>query len=75
MVIIMSTQSYPSLAPSVTEGPSRPLVPWLKPIGRIRAVVQRRRELRHLIDMNDRLLADVGITSEQVDAARKVYWI
>jgi uncharacterized protein YjiS (DUF1127 family) len=28
-----------------------------------------------LVALNDRLLADIGITREQVDAARKAYWI
>ena len=76
----MCTQSaatYPSSTPSVADGTSLTglIRRWLNGVEQIRSVLRRRRELRHLIDLNDRLLADLGITREQVDTARKIYWI
>jgi uncharacterized protein YjiS (DUF1127 family) len=78
--MIMSTQSveaYPSTAPRVAYGlpVSGILGWWLKAVERIRGRIRRRRELRDLVALNDRLLADIGITREQADAARKAYWI
>ena len=78
--MILSTQSaegYLSSAPTVADGPqaSGILEWWLKAIERIRSRSHRRRELRDLVALNDRLLADIGITREQADAARKVYCI
>lgn len=79
-VMIMSAQSveaYPSSAPRVADGPpvSGMLGWWLKAIERIRGRIRRRRELRDLVALNDRLLADIGITREQAEAARKAYGI
>ena len=79
-VMIMSTQyveAYPASAPSVADGSpvSGVLGWWLKAIERIRGRMRRRRELKDLVALNDRLLADIGITREQADAARKAYWI
>lgn len=71
--MIMSTQSlevYSSSAGNAADGPR-----WLKAIERIRGGIRRRRQLMDLVALNDRLLADIGITREQVDAARKAYWI
>jgi uncharacterized protein YjiS (DUF1127 family) len=78
--MIMSTQSleaYPSTVPSVAYGlpVSGILGWWLKAVERIRGRIRRRRELRDLVVLNDRLLADIGITREQADAATKAYWI
>ncbi len=78
-VMIMSTQSleaYPSSAPSAADDlpASGALGRWLKAIERIRSRIRRRRELTDLVTLNDRLLADIGITREQADAARKAYW-
>ena len=79
-VMIMSTQSleaYPSSAPRAADGPPVSGIPgwWLKAIDRTRSGLRQRRELRDLVALNDRLLADIGITREQADAARKAYWI
>jgi uncharacterized protein YjiS (DUF1127 family) len=79
-VMIMSTQTvepYPSTAPSVADGlPAfRILGWWLKEVERIRGQLRRRPGLRDLVALNDRLLADIGITRKQADAARKAYWI
>jgi uncharacterized protein YjiS (DUF1127 family) len=78
--MIMSTQSledYSSYAGTAADGPTNvPLFRrWLKAIERIRGGIRRRRQLMGLVALNDRLLADIGITREQVDAARKAYWI
>ena len=78
--MIMSTQSleaYPLFAPSAADGPpvSGILGWWAKAIERIRGRIRRRRELSDLVALNDRLLADIGITRDQVDAARKACWI
>jgi uncharacterized protein YjiS (DUF1127 family) len=78
-VMIMSTQSveaYPSSTPSAADGPpvSGVLGWWLKVNERIRSRMQKRRELRDLVALNDRLLADIGITREQAEAARKANW-
>jgi uncharacterized protein YjiS (DUF1127 family) len=77
--MIMSAQSveaYSSSAPSVADGPPVSGIPgwWLKAIDRIRSRNGQRRELRDLVALNDRLLADIGITREQADAARRAYW-
>jgi uncharacterized protein YjiS (DUF1127 family) len=77
--MIMSAQSveaYSSSAPSVADGPPVSGIPgwWLKAIDRIRSRIRQRRELRDLVALNDRLLADIGITREQAEAARKAYW-
>ena len=79
-VMIMSTQTleaFPSSAPRVADGPRAfgILGWWLKAIDRIRGRIRRSRELTELVALNDRLLADIGITREQADAARKAYWI
>ena len=79
-VMIMSTQTleaFPSSAPSAADGPRAfgILGWWMKAIDRIRGRIRRRRELTDLVALNDRLLADIGITREQADAARKAYWI
>jgi uncharacterized protein YjiS (DUF1127 family) len=79
-VMIMSTQTleaFPSSAPTVTDGPRvfGILEWWLKAIDRIRGRIRRRRELTGLVALDDRLLADIGITREQADAARKAFWI
>ena len=77
--MIMSTHSveaYPSSAPSVADGPHFGILGWwLKAIQLIRGRIRRRRELRDLVALNDRLLADIGLAREQADAARKAYWI
>jgi uncharacterized protein YjiS (DUF1127 family) len=78
--MIMSTQSakgYLSFVPTVASGPqaSGKLQWWLKSVERICTQIHRRRELRDLVALNDRLLADIGITREQADAARKAYWL
>jgi len=77
--MIMSTQSieaYPSSAARVADGPPVSGIPgwWLKVIDRIRSRNRQRRELRDLVALNDRLLADIGITREQAEAARKACW-
>jgi uncharacterized protein YjiS (DUF1127 family) len=78
-VMIMSTQSveaYPSTALCVADGPPVSGIPrwWLKEVERIRGRIRRRRELRDLDALNDRLLADIGITREQAEAARNAHW-
>ena len=79
-VMIMSTQSleaYPSSVPRVADGPPVSGISgwWLKAIERIRSGNRRRRELRDLVALSDRLLADIGVTRAQAEAARKAYWI
>jgi len=79
-VMIMSThtlEAFPSSAPRAADGPPVSGIAWwwLKAIDRIRIRNRRRRELRDLVALNDRLLADIGITREQADAARKACWI
>jgi uncharacterized protein YjiS (DUF1127 family) len=79
-VMIMSTQTlegFPSNPSRVADGPRAiGILGWrLKDVDRIRGRIRRRRELTDLIALNDRLLADIGITREQADAARKAYWI
>ena len=76
--MIMSAQSveaHPSSAPSVADGPpvTGRLGWWLKAIGGIRGRLRRRRELGDLVALNDRLLADIGITRAQAEAARKAH--
>ncbi len=78
--MIMSTQSlevYSSPTGNVADGPIavRLFRRSLKAIQRIRGGYRRRREVMDLVALNDRLLAYIGITREQVDAARKAYWI
>lgn len=77
--MIMSTQfieAYPSSPPQVADGPPVSGIPgwWLKAIDRIRSRNRQRRELRDLVALNDRLLADIGITREQAETARKACW-
>lgn len=38
-------------------------------VGFVRERIRRRRELQHLIELEDRLLVDVGITRQQARAA------
>jgi uncharacterized protein YjiS (DUF1127 family) len=75
--MIMSTQSAEAcLFPYSAESVAAPACPtWLRPLGRIRENLRRRRQLQDLIDLNDRLLADIGITREQLLKAAKAYGV
>jgi uncharacterized protein YjiS (DUF1127 family) len=77
--MIMSTQSGHVYLPSTHIGKEPTAAPerlaWQQAFGRFREKLRRRRQLRDLFKLDDRLLADVGITREQAfRAARKARW-
>lgn len=44
-------------------------------IRRLRKILRQRRQLRHLVELDDRLLADVGVTNEEaLREAEKSLW-
>lgn len=48
---------------------------FLKAIERVRDRLRRRRQLQSLVELDDRLLADIGVTREQaMSAARRADW-
>jgi uncharacterized protein YjiS (DUF1127 family) len=71
----MSTQSSQAYLSSYSAEPSAPpsSLTWLKALGRIRLKLRRRRQMQDLIELNDHLLADIGITREQALSAAKAY--
>lgn len=73
----MSTQSSQAYLSSYsTESAAPPAsLTWLKALGRIRLKLRRRRQMQDLIELNDHLLADIGITREQALSAAKAYWV
>ena len=79
-VMIMSTQSghfYIPHAPIGAEAVAAPTKPgWLKAIERVRDKLHRHRQLQSLVELDNRLLADVGITRKQaLNAAKNGCWI
>lgn len=73
----MSTQSSQAYLSSYSAEPAAPPVSltWLKALERIRLKLRRRRQMQDLIELNDHLLADIGITREQALSAAKAYWV
>ena len=71
----MSTQSrhgYLSSAPICADAVAAPAKPgWQRAIERIHDRLRRRRQLQELVGLDDRLLADVGITRDQAFSAAR----
>lgn len=78
--MIMSTQSGHALLSPAPDGAEATHAParlaWLRAIGHFREKLRRSRQLQDLVELDDRLLADIGITRERaLSAAKKAYWI
>ena len=75
--MIMSAQSSQTCFASYSAEPgaSTANLMWLRALGRIGKKLRRRRQLQDLIELNDHLLADIGITREQALSAAKACWV
>lgn len=71
----MSTQSSQAYLYSAEPAAPPVSLTWLKALGRIRLKLRRRRQMQDLIELDDHLLADIGITREQALSAAKAYWV